>query len=155
MDRFSPSGRVFATGAFSLATLALAAAAPAAAAPGYLWLQAFSASAVGTSGQVALSGQFVNECTAKLPPGTLLRILFDQGTLLDVTITAAHGQTQQFSGTVPVPQVPPPKTDSTAYRFEILLPGDDQVRGASAQARPDMKTSPCLVTPAPGTPSEP
>jgi hypothetical protein len=154
MDRFSPSGRAFATGAFLLAALALAAAAPAAAAPGYLWLQAFSANAA-TSGQVALSGQFVNECTAKLPPGTLLRILFDQGTLLDVTITAGRGQTQQFSGTVLVPQVPPPKTDATAYRFEILLPGDDQVRGASAQARPDMKTSPCLVTPAPGTPSEP
>lgn len=122
--------------------------------PGYLWLVSYTANAVGTGGQVALSGQFTNDCNG-LPSGSILQISFDQGVLLDVPIRATHGQSQQFSGQVFVPSVPPPNNHVTAYRFVILLPGNNQRAVGAAAVRPDMKTSPCLVTPALGTPPEP
>ncbi|MBV9647437.1 MAG: hypothetical protein JO043_08245 [Candidatus Eremiobacteraeota bacterium] len=146
-------------GTCAAVALSLGAAIPAshaqASPAGYLWLKVFSANAVGTSGQVSLSGEFVNDCRNVLPRGAALRILFNQGLLVDVPITVAVGQTQQFSDTVNVPMVPHPQNDVTAYRFVIVLPGTQTEKTIPPRVSPDMKTSPCLVTPALGTPSEP
>ena len=120
--------------------------------PGYLVLQKFSANATSSGDQVMLSGQILNECTGGLPAGSLLRVFFDQGVLLNVKITAAFRQTQRFATTVSVPKVSPPRDHVTAYRFTIVLPGESQT--AMSDPGPDMKTSPCLVTPILGDPSE-
>jgi hypothetical protein len=111
--------------------------------PGYLWLMHFQGDTVGTNDHVRLSGSFVNKCTIGLPSGSQLRIFFDQKVLLNVPITAALGQSQDFSSIVAVPQMGPPRNGVTAYRFAVVLP----------PAGDDMKTSPCLVTQVLGIPS--
>ena len=144
MNRLSSLRPAVALAVASLLAVASTGVTEAQSAAGYLWLQTFSANAAATNGQVNLSGQFTNDCTNPIPTGSILRIYFDQGTLLDITIRVAHGQVQQFGATVPVPAVSAPRNNVTAYRFAILVP-----------AGPEMKTSPCLVTPALGTPIEP
>ena len=135
------------------ASFAFAARPPAAWAqsPGYLWLKDFSASAVGSGGDLRLAGSFTNDCSGGLPSGSILRIYFDKAVLLNVQITAGPGQSQDFSTTITVPQIPPPPNDTTAYRFAVFVPGVAPAGGTQA-AQPDMKTSPCLVTGVPGNP---
>ena len=128
--------------------LAMVSAAPRSAAEaqtaGYLWLQQFSANTAASGQKLALSGLFVNDCNGGLPPGAFLQISFDQAPIFNVRIQAGFGKSQQFKGTVSVPKVPPPRFNTTAYRLAVIVPG----------AGPDMKTSPCCVTPILGTPTE-
>jgi hypothetical protein len=100
---------------------------------------------------VSLSGTITNVCTATLPSGSMFQFQFDGKAFAGFTITTAlgYGGSQSFSvtGTIP-PDLPKPKKNTTSLDFTIVLPKAPLQLGGN----PDQKTSPCLVTLAPGTP---
>jgi hypothetical protein len=138
----------------ALATVAVAAATPRPAAAqnaaGYVVFDGLSETVQYSGNVIILSGTIRNLCTASLPSGATLEFRFDGVPFASFGITAlANGQEQQFSVYSTLPSnLPAPKRNVTSLDFAIVLPKQNRF-----DLRGEDRTSPCLVSLAPGTPS--
>jgi hypothetical protein len=138
----------------AIAALAVGTTAPRPAAAqnaaGYVVFDGFTETVQYSGNVIILAGTIRNLCTASLPNGAALEFRFDGTPFASFGITAlANGQEQQFSVYSTLPSnLPAPKRNVTSLDFAIVLPKQNRF-----DLRGEEKTSPCLVSLAPGTPS--